>query len=345
MANIGIVSDYTTNILRRYFDPKLLKTAQDNLQFAKLAKKAQLPKGMGSDSTVRFFRRKATVLSSAGVVNDVTTGNAVVSTLTDGTVITNRRDAADYDVVNATLVQQGSVARLSDQVSWQHLFNLLKDTITGFGEELALHVDQSLQQKLVSGVAAANKVYAGGATSSATLDALSQSAGKLTMDEILKAATIIKVNRGRPLQGGKFVAVVPVECALDIQKDADWIDAHNYADPSMRIKGELGSYGSVRMVETTNGWKEDLGDNAEGTYDSADVAANDGFATIVLGDEAFGTVELSGQGPYSPRIYVLNEADKSDPLNQTIITGWKAFWVGVVLNNAWYSIIRSKSTY
>jgi N4-gp56 family major capsid protein len=345
MANIGIVSDYSTNILRRFFDPKLLATAKDKLQLAKLAQKKSLPKKMGSDSTIRFFRRKATVLTAAGVVNDVTTGNAVVSTLTDGTAITARRDAADYDIVNATLVQQGSVARLSDQVSWQHLFNLLSDTITGFGEELALHIDQSLAQKLVTGQLAANKVYAGGATTSLTLAALSQSAGKLTMDEILKAATNIKVKRGRPIQGGKFVAVMPVECTLDVQKDADWIDAHNYADPSVRIDGELGSYGSVRMVETTNGWKEDLGDDAEGTYDSADTAANDGFATFVLGADAFGTVELSGEGPYSPKIYVLNQADKSDPLNQTILTGWKAFWVGVVLNSDWYSVIRSKSTF
>ncbi len=344
MANIGLVADYNTNILRRYFDPKMLAVAKDNLQFAKLAQKKQLPKKANSDNTVRFFRRLGTTLSSAGVVNDSTTGNAVVTALTDGTAITARRDMADYEKVDATLVQIGSVARASDLNSWQQMLPLLQDTITLFGEELALYVDTQLQSKLVAGVLSGNKIYSGGATSSATLDALSVSAGKLTMDDILLAATKIKVNRGRPV-GSHYYAIMGHQIGLDVQKDADWIDANNYADPKNRIKGELGSYGSVKLVETSNPWIEDLGDNAEGTYDAADVAANDGFTTTVLGADAFGTVELSGEGPYSPRIVVLNQPDKSDPLNQTILVGWKAHYVGVVLNNKWYSQIRSKSTY
>lgn len=349
MANIGITSDYagngtTTGVLRRYYDPKLIATAKDNLQLAKLAQKKQLPKNMGTDGTVAFFRRKATTLTTGGVVNDSTTGNAAVSTLTDGTVITARRDAADYERVNVTLAQYGSVAEISDRCSWQMLFNLLKDTITLFGEEAALFLDRKLADALIAGVLSGNKVYAGGATSTTTLQALSQSAGKLTMAEILTAVTKIKALRGSMIDGYAY-AVTPVQCTVDIQQDADWIDAMNYSDPKNRIKGELGSYGSVKFVETTNPYVEDGADNAEGTFDSSGVAANDIYSTFVIGRDAFGCVELSGQGPYAPSTVVLNSADKSDPLNQKILAGWKAFWAAVVLNNNWYSIIRSKATF
>jgi N4-gp56 family major capsid protein len=341
MANIGLVADYSTNILRRYFEPTLLKTAKDNLQLAKFAKREKLPTGANSDSTVRFFRRKATTLSAAGIVNDSTTGNAVVSSLVDGTPLTTRRDMADYDVVNATLLQIGSAARASDINTAQQMFKLVKDTVTLMGEECALHLDIKLADLLVDGALAGNKVYAGGATSTATLNALSASAGKVTMDEFLKAATNIKALRGSPI-GGTFKAVTPVQCTLDIQKDADWIDAQNYASPENRIKGQLGKYGSVEFYETSNGYIEDLADAAEGTYDSS---GTDGYVSFVLGADAFGTVELSGQGPYAPRIYIHDQGDKSDVLNQTIVVGWKAFWVGVVLNSSWYSVIRSKSTF
>ncbi len=344
MANIGIVADYTAQ-LRAYFDKTLIAHAQDNLQLAKLAIRKKLPAGQGSNSTVTFNRRKATTLTTGGVVNDSTTGNAAVSTLTDGTPITARRDMADYETVTATLVQIGSVGRMSDQVGWQHLFNLLKDTIALFGEEAALYQDRLLAEALVDGALAGNKVYAGGATSSATLDALSQSAGKLTMDEVLKGATNVKVQRGKAYSGGYFYLVHGCQIGMDIQKDADWIDANNYASPENRIKGETGKYGSVKFVETNNPYKEDLGDAAEGTYDGADTAANTGYVSLLLGADAFGTVEMAGQSLYSPRITVLNQADKSDPLNQTTLVGWKAFTAAKVLNNAWYSVIRSKSTF
>lgn len=344
MANIGIISDYSTNILRRFFDPKLLTYAKDNLQLSKLSDKRTLPRGQGSDNTVRFFRRKATVLSAAGVVNDSTTGQARVSTLTEASALATFTDAADYEVVNATLVQFGAKAKIGDLTSAQMLLPLLKDTVTLFGEELALHVDQQLSQKLVTGQLTANKVYAGGATSSATLDALSQSAGALTMFEILTAVTRIKALKS-PLFGGYAYAVIPVQAELDIQQDADWIDANNYASPENRMKGELGAYGAVKLVSTTNPFIEDLGDAAEGTYDSTDVATGDGYITHVLGKGALGDVELTGQSPYSPRIFILDKEDKSDALNQFTVIGWKANWVGVVLNSNFASVIRHKSTF
>jgi N4-gp56 family major capsid protein len=343
MANIGIVSDFSTNILRRYFEPKLLRHAEDNLQLSKLSQKKTLPRGQGSDNTVRFFRRKPTTLSTAGVVNDSTTGNARVSNLTEASPLSTLTDTADYEKVDCTLAQHGALSRIGDLTSAQMLLPLLKDTVALFGEEMALYIDQRLSQLLTTGASTAMDIYAGGATNSATLDALSQSAGALTMVELLRAVTKIKANRGRLINGYAY-AVVPVQAELDIMQDADWIDSRNYANPQDRIKGELGSFGAVKIVSTTNPFKEDLADAAEHTYDGSDTNANTGYITNVIGADAFGDVALSGMSPYSPKIFILDSADKADPLNQFTSIGWKIHWVGVVLNNLWYSQIRHKVT-
>jgi hypothetical protein len=46
-----------------------------------------------------------------------------------------------------------------------------------------------------------------------------------------------------------------------------------------------------------------------------------------------------------PKIIIAKGADKSDPLDQKMTVGWKAFWQAKVLNTAWVRSISSRTTY
>ena len=41
----------------------------------------------------------------------------------------------------------------------------------------------------------------------------------------------------------------------------------------------------------------------------------------------------------------MDKADHADPLNQTLIAGWSAFYSSVVLNSTFGVIVRSKTTF
>jgi N4-gp56 family major capsid protein len=66
---------------------------------------------------------------------------------------------------------------------------------------------------------------------------------------------------------------------------------------------------------------------------------------VVLGANAFGVVKIAGDSPMSPRMIVLQNADKSDPLNQTITAGYKAFYAAKLLNAKRAVVIKSKSRF
>jgi N4-gp56 family major capsid protein len=92
-------------------------------------------------------------------------------------------------------------------------------------------------------------------------------------------------------------------------------------------------------VETTNVWGES---STEGTRDTAAPVI---FASVFTGRDSYGVVNLTGKSPNSPAITIVDRADHADPLNQTLICGWSAFYSSVVLNNTFGAIVRSRTTF
>ena len=61
------------------------------------------------------------------------------------------------------------------------------------------------------------------------------------------------------------------------------------------------------------------------------------FPTIIIGRNAYGQVLLENK-----QFYYLKEADKSDPLNQTRVVGWKVFYGSIITNQAF--LVRNESS-
>lgn len=64
------------------------------------------------------------------------------------------------------------------------------------------------------------------------------------------------------------------------------------------------------------------------------------YPTFVFGVGAYAIVTLS-----NVEHFMLAKADKSDPLNQRAIIGWKAYWGGLILNQQFVARIESVSAY
>lgn len=64
------------------------------------------------------------------------------------------------------------------------------------------------------------------------------------------------------------------------------------------------------------------------------------YPTFIFGKGAYGQVMLD-----DPKFTYLKSADKSDPLNQLRIVGWKAMYGTILLNNSFFMRIESSSAY
>jgi N4-gp56 family major capsid protein len=114
-------------------------------------------------------------------------------------------------------------------------------------------------------------------------------------------------------------------------------------------KGEVGSLYGAKFIMTTNPFitNGDLGTDADrfiySDYGGGTAANKDVHATPFLGAEAYGCPDLSSQSPFSPKVEIVDTADKSDPLNQLTTCSFKTFWTALRLNPNYYVIMRSKT--
>lgn len=328
-SSAGLAGHY-----QKKFQKQLLQHAIQELRLAEFGKTPTvLGKNEGSKQ-VAWLRR---VAASAANVQDLVEGVAPTNT----TEIT-------YTEVNATLEQIGEVAKITDILNWTALYSVMKDGVALLGEDCALKADTVIRNAIIAGVTTAGqKRYAMGTpgtpiTDFTSLSAATQAEGKLTAPDVLNAVTRLKINRARKI-GGYYVGVIPPQTSRDLMDDDDWLKSAEYSDVEKLYKGELGRIHGVRFVEATNPFIED---ETEGTYDATD-NNTDGliYSTIITGAEAYGVANLAGQGPMKPQIIICDKADKTDPLNQFITVGWKAFYVAKTLNENFMVVLRSKSTF
>ena len=312
---------------QRFYSKKLLQHAENTLVLNQFAKKAPLPKGLGS-KTIRFFRR-------------VTAASANVQTLTEGTPLATYTDLT-YTAVDVDLAQLGELARFTDILGWTALLDVMEDGIQLLGEDCALKADDVTLAVLAHATTGATKRYSGGQTTYAGLAALTQTTGKFIATDALDAVTNLKINLAPRVNGG-YIGIIGPQVARDLMVDARWLDPQKYKDGTDGLfKGEIGKLDGVRYVETTNVWSEDA---TEGTRDITITPADQIYSTFFTGKDAYGVVALDGQSPMSPKVMICDKPDKSDGLNQFISVGWKAFYNAAVLNAAWVINVRSLAQY
>lgn len=324
MMTTGSPADLITQFQTNYAT-KLLPKTEQLLVYDQFATKSAFPKNAGA-KTMRMHRKKPGSASN-------------VATATEGVAPSTYREI-DLEYVEATLVQYVEALKFSDVLGLTELFNSLIMSRDSLAEDMALHADQIVRNTIVAGVTT-NKIYAGGATTFNGLVGLANDVGSLAIKDLARAFTALEIQRA-PRKNGEFFAIVPPQVAYDLMLDTQWfIPVNTYQNNTNVVKGEVGKWYNVRVVIGTVPFREANTNGTEGTFASTGPI----FTTVVVGADAYGTPIMAGNSPYTPRIYVNDKPEKSDPANQFTIVAAKSFWAALMLQELWAVTIRSKTSY
>ncbi|MEN9631952.1 MAG: hypothetical protein RL077_356 [Verrucomicrobiota bacterium] len=325
---MGTTSTTFAAYLQKVYNPKLLETVKNILVLDQFA----LQKGLQPNSSSKqlsFRRRNEADLSAPGAPG----------ALTEGVAPTIDRDVSYTEVV-VTLAQRGAISKTTDVVTATELLEVVKDTVALLGEECALDADRIIATQLSDATTGLKKRYAGGATTFAGLVALTNNQGRLSPTDLIGAMTQLRAKKA-PTIGGVYVAVLPPQVEYDILNHPDWKDIIKYQNADRMFKGEIGNFAGMRLVRHTNPFIEANTGGTEGTYSASGAI----FVVHVLGKDAYGICDMAKLGGFKPKVEILDQADKSDPLNQKTIIGWKSYWGSTVLNRDFGVNVRCKSEF
>lgn len=345
-------SSSLSNQYQNYFSKQLLTYAVQELKLDQFAELAPLPKRSGHKA-ISMFRFDVPTIAN-------------VKALSEGTPISS----GDYGTltlskIEKSLAQYGEVMAVTDILNMTALFDTVKQATKRAGQDAALWVDSVTRNVLqgsnltASGASIGSAVegspldnsdtlnerYAYGTNGNTTFVSLNSDAnGYLKAIDLLDSCTELKINRAPEQDGGGYVFVSCPQLSRDLMRDDDWLEAsYRQKNGQQLFKGEVGSLYGIRVVDQTNPFR------ATGSATEADkyVYANSGdiYTGFILGKEAYGIPHLTGESPYSPRMYIVDSADKSDPLNQTTTVGFKIYFTALRKNPNYYVVLRAKTRY
>lgn len=363
-----------------YFSRKLLTQVKQLTILDQFARKEPVPKNAGALGNAQKLRiQRYGPPSISGVQTVATEGSPVAAA--------NYRQLSLISLEKG-VNQYQQVIGLTDILQMTALFNTLDQAQKTQAADIALWVDTVMRNVLIGTNLTASGASLGSAIESPidNSDAINNATGAatpgikmygnpgsgLTQDMtslntstntaqvhldssgVLDAVTRLRLNRA-PLINGRYVMVTDPRIARDLQRDTQWLAASNYGNQGKPFyNGEVGEIAGCKVVTQTNsfvcrGTAEFVYSNPTG---GGTAAGTDIIASFFLGDEAFGIPHLTGDDPMSPRMYIVDTPDKSDPTNQLTTVGVKLFFQALRLaagntassgNPVWYIVHRSKT--
>lgn len=334
---MAINTTLVANTIQPKYSKKLLDHAIQQTCLADYATTEDLPANAGATS-IRFFRPPSADLSATGAP----------AALTEGVAPTNYRDIS-YTAIDVALTQRGAVSQITDVTTSVGLIKFLDTAVDLLGEEFVLDIDTIIRNQLAHQTTGLSKRYAQGLANFAALAGASLAAGCMAPRDLLDAMTALKIKRAATYNG-KYVTVLPPQLTRDVLNSDQWREVIRQNNADKIFKGEVGEFFGCKIVEATNPFQED---ETEGTYAATFSAAGSNttgliYTAMVLGKGAFGAVNMKtlGQaGMNKPQIIINAAADKSDPLNQKTVVGWKSYWGSTVLNANFGIALRTKSQF
>lgn len=271
---------------KQFYERALLERLKETYHLYKYAKKTTLPKHHGNSISWRKF-----------LDLEIPT-----SALTEGVTPTaNKLEIVEF---TAQLSQYGDFIAISDLLDFEGIDPIITETSQLFGEQIAEFVDTKIREVLITGT---NVFYAGGeVTSSAEVSAT------ISIDDINKVKAILKRYKAPAFEKGLYVWFISPEVEYDLKSltasNSSWVDVAKYANPDSILDGEIGTFLGFKWV-----------------VDNNIVADENGvYKCLVLGKDAFGTVNLEGDSSKPQIIHKpLGSSGTEDPLNQRQTLGWK----------------------
>ena len=295
--------------MKVFYSDYLIDMAEPKLVHDQFAQKHPIPKNGGK--TIEF--RKYDSLPKA------------LTPLEEG--VTPDGQKLNVTKIEATVDQYGAYIALSDVLLLTAIDNNLVQATKQLGGQAGRTLDTVTREVLNGGT---NVLYADGSVNSRSALTADH---KLSVLAIQKGVRALKVQNAETI-GDSYVAIIHPDCAFDIMRDPEWINAAQYAGSSQLFEGEIGKVRGCRFVETTEAK----------VFPKAGANGKDVYSTIVLGENAYGTTEISGGG-LQHIVKQLGSAGTADPLNQRATVGWKALKVAVRLVEQYMIRIETCSSF
>ena len=314
--NLQLFAELNTNLttsaglseeMKTYYSDYLIDNAIPKLVHDQFGQKHPIPKNGGK--TIQF--RKYSPLGK------------LTTALQEG--VTPDGQSLTMSVIEATVAQYGGYVTLSDILLLTAIDNNLVQATKLLGAQAGATLDTITREVLNGGT---NVIFSGSKGGRVDLTA----SDTLSVDDIKKAVRLLKTQNAEQINGS-WVGIIHPDVAYDLTNDPLWKDVKTY-DPSDLYEGEIGKIFGVRFVETTEAkiWAK-AGSGGRAVY-----------STLILGDNAYGSTELSGGG-LEHIVKQLGSAGTGDPLNQRATAGWKASKVSERLVENYMVRIESASTF
>jgi len=279
-----------------YYEKKLLSVLEPRLVLQPLGKKQRLPKGNGK--RVDWLRYDSIAESTVDLNTAPNPGEGQVPT--EIAFNTNR--------IYAEIKQYGQYTKVSDLLADTAIDPVLDNLSERFGVAASKTVEKLIVDELANNCANQN---VGGST---TFSGIS-STDVLSHKELIEAMIRQKADYIGPHESGDYVAVLHPRSEYDLLVDTNpgaFLDIQKYTDNKPLMNGEIGRMYGMRFLVSDK------------MLTSAGTGQNniDIHQSFVIGEEAFGVVELNGDA-MKMIIKRHGSAGALDPLDQFATVGYK----------------------
>lgn len=279
--------------MKTYYSDYLIDLAQPELVHDQFGQKHPIPRDSGK--TIEFRQFDPLPELTTPIAEGVTP---------DGQSLSARG-------ITATVAQYGGYVTLSDMIQLTAIDNQVLQATKLCASQAGRTLDTITREVLAAGT---NVRYSGGKSARTALTATDV----LTVDDVKKAVRFLE-SQDAPKIDGYYIGIIHPFTKYDLMKDPDWKYPHQYTDTQHIYRNEIGELYGVRFVQSSRAKVFTKGGAApSGSTDGVDV-----YATLILGDDAYGVTEVEGGG-LEHIVKPLGSAGSADPLNQRSTVGWKA---------------------
>ncbi len=286
--------------MRRYYGQYLIDLAQPELVHDQFGQKRNIPQGSGKTILFRQFDALA----------------ELTQPLTEG--VTPDGQSLNVKTVESTVKQYGGYLTLSDVLELTAVDNNILQATKLIASQAGRTLDTITREILNAGTVVQ---YADGSVSSRSALTYTDAEHNhnLTVAAVKKAVRYLESQDARKIKGS-FVGIIHPNVKFDLMSDPEWKRPHEYGDSRELYQGEIGELYGVRFVETSRAK----------VFKKAGASGADVYATLILGDDAYGVTEVENGG-LQHIVKPLGSAGSADPLDQRSTVGWKALKTAEIL--------------
>lgn len=290
-----------------YYDRELLYRARQNQCFYNAGQKKNLRARDGN--TIRWRRFNALAVNT--------------NTLTEG--VTPSGTALSMTEVTATVAQYGQYGEVSDLLDLVGIDPVIDEAVGVFGQQAGESIDTVVANVMSAGTSV---MYATGASRGAQA-----AVNVITVALIRKAVRNLARNNTMRFSGGEdassnsakgyYMAFLSPSATFDLKNDTEWKTLQQNVRPEFLIEGSIGMVEKCQIVEST----------LTPIFTGQGSGGVDVHGTMIMGQHAFGVVDVGGTGKFKTFVKQLGSGGTSDPLDQRATIGWKSTFVSKMLND------------